>query len=69
MKKKRTKRKCQHRHPYGVYGHSLWCPTCGAIMFSPRSCEMYLRSEWTLPTHNPKVAPKTVWHDDVKKAG
>ena len=35
-------------------------------MFSPRSCEVYLRSEWTLPSHNPKVAPKTIWHDDTK---
>jgi hypothetical protein len=70
-KKHRSKlvRDCTHPHPYGVSGNSLWCPICGAIMFSSRACPVYLRSDWTLPTHDPETtadhhAPVTVWHRD-----
>lgn len=60
---------CQHPHPYGVAGTALWCPICGAVMFSSRGCPTYLRSGWTLPTHDPLTTadhnpPATVWHRD-----
>lgn len=61
---------CKHPHPYGISGSSLWCPICGAIMYSSRSCPVYLRSSWTLPTHDPDTTPDhnppvTVWHRDM----
>jgi hypothetical protein len=60
----RLVRICDHPHPYGVMGGALWCPTCGAIMFSTHATPIYMRSEWTLPTHDPEQQPKTVWHND-----
>ena len=61
---KRLVRRCRHPHPYGVMGGALWCPTCGAIMFSTHATPDYMRSEWTVPTHDPRKQPKTVWHND-----
>lgn len=39
-------------------------------MFSSRSCPTYLRSGWTLPTHDLRTTadhnpPVTVWHRDM----
>jgi hypothetical protein len=59
-------RKCIHFHPYAVGGHALWCPQCGAIMFSTMATPVYLRSGWTSPTNHrdPNRKPKTVWFRD-----
>lgn len=65
----RLVRRCKHPNPYGVMGGALWCPTCGAIMFSTHATPIYMRSEWTLPTHDPRKQPQTIWHNDYGNGG